>query len=153
MSDVVNYKFSPYNKDTWMIPLRNKTVNSMSIIFRNVLNENKEKTFLKEYELKPKAITLMRRIFIKNEIISKVINTCENKVNGKNEKVYDKMCYLIENDLFNSHKTSFPIIGSEKICTFEKSKTIKVLCRNEDEYKKKKYINILKNLKKISIRI
>jgi hypothetical protein len=93
MSDVVNYKFSPYNEDTWMIPLRNKTINSMSIISRNVLNENKDNSFLKEYELKRKAITLMRRIFIKNEIISKVISICKNKVNGKNEKVYDKMCY------------------------------------------------------------
>ena len=135
MSDVVNYKFSPYNEDTWMIPLRNKTVNSMSIIVRNVLNENKDKSFLKEYELKRKGITLMRRIFIKNEIISKVINICKNKVNGKNEKVYNKMCYSIENDLFNNDKTSFPIIGSEKICNFERSKMIKVLCRNEDEYK------------------
>ena len=135
MSDVVNYKFSPYNEDTWMIPLRNKTINSMSIICRNVLNENKDNSFLKEYELKRKAITLMRRIFIKNEIVSKVINICKNKVNGKNEKVYNKMCYSIENDLFNNDKTSFPIIGSEKICNFEKSKMIKVLCRNEDEYK------------------
>ena len=45
------------------------------------------------------------------------------------------MCYSIENDLFNNDKTSFPIIGSEKICNFEKSKMIKVLCRNDDEYK------------------
>ena len=135
MSDVVNYKFSPYNEDTWMIPLRNKTINSMSIIVRNVLNENKDKSFLKEYELKRKGIALMRRIFIKNEIISKVISICKNKVNGKNEKVYNKMCYSIENDLFNNEKTSFPIIGSEKICNFEKSKMIKALCRNDDEYK------------------
>ena len=68
----------------------------MSIIARNVLNENKEKAFLKEYELKRKAIILMRRIFTKNEIISKVINICKNKVNGKNEKVYDKICYSIK---------------------------------------------------------
>jgi hypothetical protein len=129
MSDVVNYKFSPYNEDTWMIPLRNKTINSMSIICRNVLNENKDNSFLKEYELKRKAITLMRRIFIKNEIISKVISICKNKVNGKNEKVYDKMCYSIENDLFNNDKTSFPMMGSEKICNFENSKMIKALSR------------------------
>ena len=142
MSDVVNYKFSPYNEDTWMIPLRNKTLNSMSIITRNVLMDNKDHSFLKEYELKRKAITLMRRIFIKNIIISKVISICKNKVNGKNEKIYNQMCYLIENDLFNNNTTSFPIINSEKICEFENSKMIKSLCRTNEELK-----DILKTIK------
>ena len=135
MLDVVNYNFASDNTDTWLIPLRNKTIKSMSIIVRSLLNENKDDKFLKDDELKSKAISLMRRIFIKNEIISKVISICKNKVNGKNEKVYDKMCYSIENDLFNNDKTSFPMMGSEKICNFENSKMIKALCRNEDEYK------------------
>ena len=134
MSDVVNYKFSPYDEDTWMIPLRNKTINSMSIIVSNVLKENKDKTFLKENELKRKAISLMRRIFIKN-IISKVIFICKNKVNGKNEDFYKQMCYLTENDLFNNEKTSFPLMNSEKICKFENSKMIKSLYRNDEEFK------------------
>ena len=132
MSDVVNYKFSPYDEDTWMIPLRNKTINSMSIIVTNVLKENKDHSFLKENEFKRKAVTLMRRIFIKN-IISKVIFICKNKVNGKNEDIYKQMCYLTENDLFNNEKTSFPLMNSEKICKFENSKMIKSLYRNDEE--------------------
>mgnify|MGYP006873042141 CR=1 FL=1 len=135
MLDVVNYQFSEDNTDTWLIPLRNKTIKSMSIIVRSLLNENKDDKFLKTDELKNKAITLMRRIFTKNEIISRVISICKNKVNGKNENIFKKMCYSIENDLFNNDKTSFPIIGSEKMCNFEKSKMVKALCRNEDEYK------------------
>ena len=135
MFDVVNYKFSPYDEDTWMIPLRNKTLKSMSIITRNVLMENKDHSFLKEYELKRKAITLMRRIFIKNIIISKVISICKNKVNGKDEKIYKQMCYLIENDLFNNNSTSFPLMNSEKICKFENSKMIQSLCRTNEELK------------------
>ena len=142
MLDVINYQFSEDNTDTWLIPLRNKTINSMSIIVRSLLNENKEDKFLKSDELKNKAITFMRRIFIKNEIISKVISICKNKVNGKNENVFKKMCYSIENDLFDNDKTSFPIIGSEKICNYENSKMIKVLCRNEEEYK-----NLIKSIK------
>ena len=135
MLDVLNYNFSLDNSDTWLIPLRNKTIKSMSIIVRSLLNENKDDKFLKDDELKIKAISFMRRIFIKNEIISKVISICKNKVNGKNENVYNKMCYSIENDLFDNDKTSFPIMGSEKICSFENSKMIKALCRNEEEYK------------------
>ena len=127
MSDVVNYEFSPYDEDTWMIPLRNKTIKSMSIIVRNVLNENKDNSFLKEIELKRKASSLMRRIFIKN-IISKVTTLCKNKINGKNIKKYYNMCFLIENDLFNNNVTTFPIINSEKICNFENSKMIKAIC-------------------------
>ena len=142
MFDVVNYQFSEDNTDTWLIPLRNKTINSMSIIVRSLLNENKDDKFLKSKDLKNKAIKFMRRIFIKNEIISRVISICKNKVNGKYENVYQKMCYSIENDLFNNDKTSFPIIGSEKICNFEKSKMIKVLCRNEEDYK-----NLIKSVK------
>ena len=135
MSDVVNYQFSPYDEDSWLIPLRNKTVKSMSIIVRNVLNDNKDTSFLKENELKRKAISLMRRIFIKNIVISRVINICKNKINGKNNKVYYKMCFLIENDLFNNNRTTIPIINSEKTCNFDNSKMIKALCINEDEYK------------------
>ena len=56
----------------------------------------------------------MRKIFIKNEIISKVIAICKNKVRSKNENIFKKMCYSIENDLFDNDKTGFPIIGSEK---------------------------------------
>ena len=142
MLDVINYQFSEDNTDTWLIPLRNKTINSMSIIVRSLLNENKDNKFLKDDELKDKAITFMRRIFIKNEIISKVISICKNKVKGKNENVFQKMCYSIENDLFDNDKTSFPIIGSEKLSNFEKSKMIRVLCRNEEEYK-----NLIKSVK------
>ena len=141
MADVLNYKFSPYDEDSWMIPLRNKTLSSMSIIIRNVLNENDDHSFLKENELKRKAITLMRRMLIKG-IISKVITICKNKVNGKDEKIYKKMCYLIENDLFNNENTSFPLVNSEKICKFENSKMIKSLCRTEGELK-----HLLKTIK------
>ena len=133
MSDVVNYEFSPYDTDTWMIPLRNKTIKSMSIIVRSVVNDNKDNSFLKEIELKRKACSLMRRIFIKN-IISKVITICKNKINGKNIEQYNKMCFLIENDLFNNNITAFPIINSEKMCNFENSKMIKALCWNKEEY-------------------
>ncbi len=142
MFDVVNYQYSEDNTDTWLIPLRNKTINSMSIIARSLLNENKDDKYLKSEELKNKAIAFMRRIFIKNEIISRVISICKNKINGIYENVYQKMCYSIENDLFDNDKTSFPIIGSEKICNFEKSKMIKVLCRNEEDYK-----NLIKSVK------
>lgn len=133
MEDVVNYPFSPYDEDTWLIPLRNKTIKSMSIIVRNVLNENKDTSFLKENELKRKSVSLMRRISIKT-FIGKVINICKNKINGKNEKVYNKMRSLIENDLFNNNVTTIPLINSEKMCNFENSKMLNALCRNKEEY-------------------
>jgi len=133
MSDVVNYKFSPYNEDTWLIPLRNKTINSMSIIVTNVLRENKDHSFLKENELKRKAINIMRRLYIKN-IISRVITICKNKVNGKDKDVYKQMCFSTENDLFNNKTTGFPLINSEKICKFEKSKMLKSLYATEKEF-------------------
>ena len=135
MLDVVNYKFALDNTDTWLIPLRNKTIKSMSIIVRNLINENKDNKYLKEDELKNKSIELMRRIFIKNLIISRLINICKNIVSQHNNDFYDKMFYSIENDLFNNTKTTFPLIGSEKICNFENSKTIKILCGNENDYK------------------
>ena len=134
MKDLFNFKVSPYDEETWLIPLRNKTINSMNIIIRNVINENKDTTFLKEIELKTKATRLMIKIFIKT-LISKVITICKNKVNGKDSQIYNKMCFYIENDLFNNNVTGFPTLNSEKICNFENSKMIKVLCRDEEEYK------------------
>ena len=135
MLDVVNYKFALDDTDTWLIPLRNKTIKSMSIIVRNSLNEDKDNKYLKEDELKNKSIALMRRIFIKNLIVSRLINICKNIVSQKKKKFYDKMFYSIENDLFNNTKTTFPLIDSEKICNMESCKTIKILCGNEDDYK------------------
>ena len=134
MLDVVNYKFSIDNADTWLIPLRNKTIKSMSIIVRNLINENKDNKYLKEDELKNKSIALMRRIFIKNLIISRLIILCKNIVSKNNNAFYDSMFYSIENDLFNNTKTTFPLMGSEKVCNFENSKTIKKLCGDVDIY-------------------
>ena len=134
MKDLFNFKVSPYDEDTWLIPLRNKTINSMSIIIRNIINESKITSFLQEIEIKTKATRLIIKIFIKS-LISRVINICKNKVNGRDNQIYNKMCFYIENDLFNNNVTGFPTINSEKICNFENSKMIKVLCRNEEEYK------------------
>ena len=72
MLDVINYNFSIDDTNTWFIPLRNKTIKSMSIIVRSILNENKYNKYLKDEELKNKSILFMQRIIIK-DIISKLI--------------------------------------------------------------------------------
>ena len=76
----------------------------------------------------------MRRIFI-NNIISKFIFICKNKVNGKNQDIYTKMCFLTENDLFSNEKTSFPLMDNAKICKFENSKMFKSLYITDEELK------------------
>ena len=136
MYDVINYKFSPFNEETWFIPLRNKTINSMSIIARCVMNEISSVEKINENELKKKCIIIMRRLIIKI-ILTKVINICKNKIKGKQDdiKLYHKMCFLIENDLFNNNITCVPIINSEKICCFEKSKMIQVLFNGNNKGK------------------
>ena len=153
MYDIINYKFSPFNEETWLIPLRNKTITSMSIITRCVINEmkNVNNIITNEKEIIKKSIILMRRLLIKI-IIMKIITICKNHVNGKDNYLYNKIRFLIENDLFNNIITSIPIINSEKISNFENSKMIKILFNNKyDEYneliKSIKYFEIFINNK------
>ena len=89
MLDVINYNFSIDDTNTWFIPLRNKTIKSMSIIVRSILNENKYNKYLKDEELKNKSILFMQRIIIK-DIISKLISLC---------KRISQMAYLITKKL------------------------------------------------------
>jgi hypothetical protein len=87
-----------------------------------------------EKEIIKKSIILMRRLLIKI-IIMKIIAFCKNHVNGKDNYLYNKIRFLIQNDLFNNSITSIPIINSEKISNFENSKMIKILFNNKyDEY-------------------
>ena len=136
MYDVINYKVSEYDEETSFIPLRNKTLNSMSIISRCVLNEINKILNINNDVLKKKCICMMRRLFMKI-IVSKVINICKNKIKGNKNDIalYHKMIFFIENDLFNNNTTSFPIMNSEKICNFQNSKMLKILFRNPDEFK------------------
>ncbi len=136
MYDVINYKVSEYEEETLFIPLRNKTINSMSIITRSVLSEIDKIINTNNEVIKKKCICMMRKLFIKI-IISKVINICKNKIKGNKKDItlYHKMIFLIENDLFNNNTTSFPVINSEKICNFKTSKMLQILFRNTEEYK------------------
>ena len=122
MLDVINYNFSIDDTNTWFIPLRNKTIKSMSIIVRSLLNENKYNKYLKDEELKNKSILFMQRIIIK-DIISKLISLCKRisqiSQSKYSKKLFETMFLLIENGLFDNEKTTFPLMGSEKICNIE----------------------------------
>ena len=133
MFDVVSYKLSVFDIDTFFIPLRNKTLNSMSIIIRNLIENMNPNT------LKDKCINIMRRLFIKT-IVSKFVNICKKKVNGNkyDNITYQKLVFLTENDLFNNSITTIPLINSEKLCSFDKSKMLEILFSRTNELKEMK---------------
>jgi hypothetical protein len=75
MCDVINYKFYESKIDSCFIPMRNKTINSMSIISRCVMTEIYENNII----LKEKCIIIMRRIIL-IIIISKITIIYRNMI-------------------------------------------------------------------------
>jgi hypothetical protein len=73
MLDVINYNFSIDDTNTWFIPLRNKTIKSMSIIVRSLLNENKYNKYLKDEELKNAYLITKKLHFLLWEVKKFVI--------------------------------------------------------------------------------
>jgi hypothetical protein len=99
MCDVINYKFYESKIDTFFIPMRNKTINSMSIISRCVMTEIYENNII----LKEKCIIIMRRIIL-IIIISKITIIYRNMISGNQDyiKIYARLLSFIFKNLISA---------------------------------------------------
>ena len=98
MCDVINYKFYESKIDSCFIPMRNKTINSMSIISRCVMTEIYENNII----LKEKCIIIMRRIIL-IIIISKITIIYRNMISGNQNYIiiYSRLLSCIFKNLIS----------------------------------------------------
>ena len=130
MYDLVSYK-DDKEKNSYLIPLKNKNTNSVSLICRCLFKHFKKvkNITIDENNLKKYCNEIMKKIFIK-DVVESFINVCKKRAEKSNVLMFDYLYQLhnaIQSDLFNTKITGIPLENSEKIANFENSNFLKLL--------------------------
>ena len=116
---VLNYDLDEFYPDSWLTPLRNKSLLTMSIMIRMLLKHTPSDTPKDLYQP-----ILLRTLF--KAIVSRVLSF------AKHENV-NRLKLALEKDLFDVYSTGIPIFGSDKLIRLEDSKVLQLLFKDLGE--------------------
>ena len=141
--DLIFYEVKKLNMDTWLVPITNKTMESMSLITRCLLLKYKKLTKkIDDENLIINCANIMKRLFIKI-LIDDISWLCKERASKKSIKFVEKYVNVFDamkSDLFNM-ENGVPLLDSQKLVSLENSQMLKNL------YEKKEYEDMVYGIK------